>query len=113
MGERPPQQLLYTPTIPLGVEGKPSPKHKKKRGREEEKAMSYARDKGKTNYIQDTRDLISMRKKTLVKNPQSLRGNPTLAKENRLPQSNEKFEPQARTLEESIKFEWPRKDLRS
>ena len=65
------------------------------------------------NYIQDSRDLVSMRKKTLVKNLQSLKGSPTLAGENRLPQSNEKFGPQARTPGESVKFEWPQKDLRS
>ena len=45
------------------------------------------------NYINDARDLVSIRKETLVKNPQSLRENPILAEENRLPQGNEKFEP--------------------
>ena len=45
------------------------------------------------NYTNDARDLISTRKETLVKNSQSLRGNPTLDRENRLPQGDEKFEP--------------------
>ena len=37
--------------------------------------MSYTRDKKKMNYIPDSRDLISTRKKTLVENLQSLRVN--------------------------------------
>ena len=54
----------------------------KKREREKKKVMSHASDKKKINYIKDTKNLISMRKETLVKNPQSLRGNPTLVGEN-------------------------------
>ena len=91
------QWLLYTPTISLGAEEKPSPKHKE-REREKRKATSYTRDKKKINYINDTRDLVSTRKETLVKNPQSLRGNPTLARENRLPQGNEKFGPPSSSI---------------
>ena len=44
--------------------------------------MSYASDKEKINYIKDSKNFISTRKETLVKNPQSLRGNPTLAEKN-------------------------------
>ena len=60
--------------------------------------MNYASDKKKINYIKDARDLVSMRKETLVKNPQSLRENLTLAGENRLPQGNEKFGPPSSSI---------------
>ena len=91
-GGKPPQWLLYTPTISLRAEEKPSLEYKKKR-REKGKATSHASDKKKINYIKDTKNLISMRKEILVKNPQSLRENPILARENQLSQGNEKFGP--------------------
>ena len=54
----------------------------KKGGREKGKAMCHVSDKEKTNYIKDIRNLVLTRKETLVKNHQSLRGNPTLAEKN-------------------------------
>ena len=71
------------PYNPVKSRGKTLTRTQKKRGRREKgKATSYASDKEKANYIKDIRNLVSVRKKTLVKNPQSLRGNPTLAGEN-------------------------------
>ena len=61
--------------------------------------MSHTNDKGKLNYIKDTKNLISTRKETLVKNPQSPRGNPTPTGENRLPQGNKKFGPPSSSIE--------------
>ena len=63
------------PYNPIKSRGKTLTRTQKKRGREKGKAMSHASDKGKTNYIQDSRDLISTRKKTLTENLQSLRAN--------------------------------------
>ena len=70
MKEKTPQQLLYTPTIPLGVEGKTLTLIQKRR-----KSDELHQKKIIMSYIRGSRDLISTGKKTLVENLQSLRAN--------------------------------------
>ena len=99
MRRRAPSATLLHPYNPVRSRGKILAQTSKKKKREKGKAMSHARDKKKTNYTNDARDLVSTRKETLVKNSQSLRKNPTLVGENRLPQGNKKFGPPSSSIE--------------